>query len=398
MLANHKRIRHIMASEDVEAIVASMPENVTYLTDYWSLSHWFLKGTQVYAVFPLRNDLAPYLILPISEMDLVVESKTCWIDHFVTYGKFYIDPPKEGVPLSDDVRRLQNLLSSSKHFEEAATALAESLADIGLERGKIALDDMNVTTVLYRTIQGKLPDARFIDGHPMLRRIRAVKTPEEIDRLESAAQITESGFLKSLEAICEGATELDIHRIYCNTVAEQGGIPTLDCVGAGHRSGLPNVRPSQYRVQKGDLVRFDIGCVNQYYHSDTARIAILGEPTEKQRTCYQASKEGCDLILEHVRPGARVADLFEVAVKAVQEAGIPQYRRHHVGHGIGIEVYDPPLLAPTSDDVLEEGMVVNVETPYYEFGFGGVQVEDTVVVTGDGYRLLTQCDRGLFVL
>jgi Xaa-Pro aminopeptidase len=69
-----------------------------------------------------------------------------------------------------------------------------------------------------------------------------------------------------------------------------------------------------------------------------------------------------------------------------------------VGHGIGIEVYDPPLLAPTSDDVLEEGMVVNVETPYYELGFGGVQVEDTVVVTADGYRLLTQCDRGLFVL
>lgn len=398
MLANQQRIRQIMEDEGVEAIVASMPENVTYLSDYWSLSHWFLKGTQVYAVFPLRNDLAPFLVLPVSDMDLVVESKTCWIKDFVTYGSFFIEPPQEGTSLSSDAMRLQALLSARRHFDEATTALTESLTDIGLSAGKIALDDMNLNTTLFQTIQAKLPNAQFIDGHLLLRKIRSVKTPEEIDRLERAAQITETGFLKSLEAIQEGASELDIHSVFCNTVMEQGGIPLLDCIGAGHRSGFPNVRASEYRVKKNDLIRFDIGCTYRNYNADTARIAVLGTPTAKQRRYYQAIKEGCDQILQHIRPGVRAAELFEIAVTAVQKAGIPHYHRNHVGHGIGIEVYDPPLLAPTSTDVLEEGMVINVETPYYEFGFGGLQVEDTIVVTADGNRLLTRCERDLFVL
>ncbi len=94
----------------------------------------------------------------------------------------------------------------------------------------------------------------------------------------------------------------------------------------------------------------------------------------------------------------RASEIFEEAVRSVREAGISHYQRNHVGHGIGIECYDPPFLAPTSDHILEEGMVVNIETPYYELGFGGLQVEDTIVVTPDGYRSLTQCDRGLFVI
>ena len=78
--------------------------------------------------------------------------------------------------------------------------------------------------------------------------------------------------------------------------------------------------------------------------------------------------------------------------------GISHYQRNHVGHGIGIECYDPPFLTPASDHIIEEGMVLNVETPYYELGFGGVAVEDTFAVTKDGYRFLTKSDRDLFVL
>jgi Xaa-Pro aminopeptidase len=82
----------------------------------------------------------------------------------------------------------------------------------------------------------------------------------------------------------------------------------------------------------------------------------------------------------------------------VREAGIPHFRRHHAGHGIGIEPYEPPFLTETSEEILEEGMVLNVETPYYEMGFGGVQLEDTIVITNDGYRPLTKLNRDLLVL
>jgi Xaa-Pro dipeptidase len=191
---------------------------------------------------------------------------------------------------------------------------------------------------------------------------------------------------------------VEIAEVFSTAIAQQGGIPVLVCIGAGYRSAFPNVQPSDYQVKKGDLIRFDIGCLYKNYYSDTARIAVWGKPSEKQRTYYQAIKEGEDRALALIRPGIQAAEIFNEAVKGVRQAGIPHYQRSHVGHGIGIECYDPPFLNPTSGHILEEGMVVNVETPYYELGFGGVQVEDTLVVTKNGYQLFTKADRNLFVL
>ena len=225
-----------------------------------------------------------------------------------------------------------------------------------------------------------------------------MKSAEELKRLERSLEITEKACKKAMESIREGVTELEIHQVFRRTIAEEDAVPVIDSVGAGSHSGFPHVRAGDYKVRKGDLIRFDIGCICNYYHSDTARNAVVGEPNGKQRTYYQAIKAGADRALELVRPGARASEIFEEAVKRVREAGIPHFRRTHVGHGIGIECYDPPFLSPISDHILEEGMVVNIETPYYEMGFGGLAVEDTLVVTKDGYRLLTKAKCDVFVL
>lgn len=397
MLINKQRAYRIMEKQGVEAIVASMPENVTYLTDFWSLSHWVLKGTPTYAVLPLEKKIEPFIVTSISDLDLAAEQEDCWIKEFHTFGKFYVECP-EGADLSKMEKRLDSLLSSTKHSEDALSALAESLADRGLAKSRIAIDGMNITPTLYKNIHERLPDADFIDGYPILRELRSVKTSEELERLERSAEITEKALKKAIQTIREGITEREIGQAFLSTIAKEGGSPLIACIGAGAHGAFPNAQPTDYQVKKGDLIRFDIGCIYKYYNSDTARIAVLGESTEKQRAYYNAIKVGADRALEMVRPGVRASDLFEEAVKSVREAGIPHYRRNHVGHGIGIECYDPPLLTPTSHDVLEEGMVVNIETPYYELGFGGVQVEDTVVVTGDGYRLLTKYDRNLLVI
>ena len=97
-------------------------------------------------------------------------------------------------------------------------------------------------------------------------------------------------------------------------------------------------------------------------------------------------------------PGVRAGELFDVAVAAVEGAGLSPYRRHHCGHGIGSSVYEPPIVSPGADDVIEPGMVVCLETPFYELGWGGMMVEDTIVVTGGGHRMLTRSDRSLRVI
>ncbi len=397
MLIHKKRVRQVMRKYGVDVLVGSTPENVTYLTDFWSWSHWVLKGTQTYAVISADEKISPFIVTPLSELDLAADQENCWVKDFVAFGKFFLESPPQSA-LSPTEQRLNELFSTAPRKETAVNALVESLQERGLARGRIALDEMNIPAPLYRTIREKLPEAEVIPGYAILKEIRAVKTPDEVQRLEKAVEITERAFHKAVQHIREGVREAELAQVFGTAIAEEGATPALICIGAGHRSAFANVQSSDYRVKKGDLIRFDIGVVHRNYYSDTARIAVLGKPDDKQRSYYQAIKEGEDRALARVCPGARAGEIFEEAVHGVRRAGIPHYDRSHVGHGIGIECYDPPFLNPSSGHILEEGMVVNVETPYYELGFGGVQVEDTLVVTKNGYRLLTKADRGLFIL
>src|SRR5439155_1592661 len=142
-------------------------------------------------------------------------------------------------------------------------------------------------------------------------------------------------------------------------------------------------------LREGDIIRFDIGCRSDGYRSDIARTAIFGEVSAKQRDYYHAILEGEERAIEQVRAGVPANEIFRTAVAATREAGIAHYRRHHVGHGIGLDVYDLPILNDTTVTPLETGMVLEVETPYYELGFGGLQVEDTILVTDAGHQRLT---------
>ena len=114
----------------------------------------------------------------------------------------------------------------------------------------------------------------------------------------------------------------------------------------------------------------------QGYWADIARIFCLGEPSPRAQTLYNALLEGEEVGMAQARPGMTGAELFEITMEATRKAGHPAYRRHHVGHNIGLEVYESPILAPNNQDVLETGCVVNIETPYYEFGLGALHVDN----------------------
>jgi Xaa-Pro aminopeptidase len=208
--------------------------------------------------------------------------------------------------------------------------------------------------------------------------------------MQKSITTTESAIKTTRGEIKEGITEREIFSIYSQEVIKRGGIPSLNCVGVNEHSGFANAQVTDRKVKKGGIIRFDVGCTYQHYHSDTARIAILGEPTTKQLEYYDAVRKGTDAGIKFMKPGVVASDVYKVVMEAVHNNGIPHYQRHHVGHGIGIEVYDPPLVTPTAEVVLEENMIFCIETPYYEFGFGGLQVEETVRVTKDGTQVLSE--------
>ena len=161
---------------------------------------------------------------------------------------------------------------------------------------------------------------------------------------------------------------------------------------------MPNVQPSEARLKRGQVIRFDVGGRYQHYRADIARIAVLGEPDRKTDKYYKALSAGVQRVLEMVRPGMRTAALFNAAVETVRREGIPHYSRSQTGHGIGIDGYDIPDLAPDSDHIVEEGMVMCVETPYYELGWGGLQREDTIVIRRNGAESFMTTTGDLMVL
>ena len=281
--------------------------------------------------------------------------------------------------------------------KDALDALVATLEEMGLANKAIGLDETVFPAASRAELQRRLPNLRITDAAALFRTIRMVKTEEEIRRLRRAAEITEEAIRAATANAREGTTEREVARAYQHSIIDQGGLPTFNLIRFGRNAVLGQLPPDDTPLRPGDAIWFDVGCLLEGYWSDLARIYVLGEPSEQLRRYYAASLAGEDHGIAFVRPGVTAEQVFESTVNVVREAGIGHYRRQHVGHGIGVEVYDPPLLAPGRQDVIEVGMVINFETPYFELGWGSVHIEDPFVVRADGNELLTKSSRDLWV-
>jgi Xaa-Pro dipeptidase len=396
MLFNQPRARRIMGEQKVDALVATSPDNVTYVSGYWSMSHWARPGgPQVYAVIPADGGAAPCLVTGSGNLDLVVEGES-WVTEAYRYGFFATTT--EGHPLSEIERGYAALLTAPD-YGDAASALVAALRDRKLDRARIAVEETGIQPAVLERVRRELPQAEIVPGARVLREIRTIKTPEEIERLRGAVRVTEQGIVAALRLAKPGVPERELIAEFDRTVITAGGVPVSSmCIGSGPRSALSNCQAGERRLAAGEVIRFDGGVRFKWYRSDIARIAALGDPGERIRRYYEALRAGAERGIEAIRPGVRTAEIFRVAVETVRHEGIPHYERSHVGHGIGMNNYDAPDLAPKSDEVLEEGMVVCVETPYYELGWAGLQLENTVVVRAHGAEPLTSLGNELRVV
>lgn len=394
MPLNFERAFKTMDKYGLDALVATMPENVLYVSDFLSLSQWALRGVPVFIVLP--RDAQPAMVSPISDIDLYAD-RPSWIEDVRGYGTFYIEPP-EVEDLREAEERLNELIKKVKLDAMAVDALVKVLNEKGLDDKTLGVDEMGVTHLTWECLKRKLPMAQMRDASHVFREIRMVKTRKEVETLKKAAEITEKGVKAALDIAEEGVKEVDLAREIEITFAKEEAKPFAVVLGCGSRSAFPNAMCTDYKIRRGDIIRFDGGCIYQGYYSDIAKIAILGEPTEKQKRYYGAVVKGAVEATKAIQPGVKASELFDIALETVRKTGIPHYKRHHCGHGIGIECYDMPLVGPADHTLLEEGVVLNIETPYYEIGFGGLQVEETLVVTKRGYEYLTTHTEELMTL
>jgi Xaa-Pro aminopeptidase len=354
------------------------------------VSQWTRRTAQAFAL--LGRDTTPRveLLVPTGNADLAIDAVAD--DTALTaFGSFaFAKSDEDGSRMTELERRLYSVAQFQKDDGlSALEVLAEAIKRMGGEASTVAIENAGLADLDWPRLRSSLPRCRFVPAHPIFAYARAVKTEDEVRRLEAAARISEAAATAALSRARLGDSELSIARRLHSRLIAQDSTPFLTSITAGRRTALPNGQASSARVRTGDAVRFDGGGRHAMYVSDIARMVVVGEASEKLRRYYHAVWRGLDAAASLLRPGSRVRDIYAAAVGSVREAGIPHYTRTHCGHGIGIENYDWPLIDADSEELLEEGMVVCLETPYYELGWGGVQVEDTFLITASGARRFT---------
>jgi Xaa-Pro aminopeptidase len=394
MLLNETRLDEILKKESLDAVIGTSPENVLYLGGYWAMSQWVRRGPQAYVLRPRKELGEAVVVTNTALLDLVADQDIQAEVRRYSYFKTDVDTAAALSPV--DARHIA--LFAREASAGPVEALAAAIRERGLERSRLGIDEIGITPQCMEQLVAALPDATFVRAFALMEKVRAVKTPDEIVRLRRAASISEQSVEAAMAAAAVGMTEIEMARVFHSKTTLLDGVPVTGCIGFGDRSAMSNVQPSEQALKMGDVIRFDVGCRYKYYRSDISRIAVMGEPSAKLKLYHDALYKGVQRAYEILKPGLKVADLFTQVVETVQKEGIPHYRRGHVGHGIGIEGYDPPNIAGDSRDVFEENMVICIETPYYELGFAGLQVEDMILVTKDGAESLMARDGRLRVL
>ena len=385
----HRRLTTVLDAEGLDALVASSLENVHYVTGFRSVSHALFRSLELYAVFTRRGTA---LVIPYIDTTGIAAERIA-VDHVATYGTFFFEYADDPGEIGRKVREWTRAPAAS-----AADALAGVLGDLGVLGRRVGLDESGVFMPTWRRLEEKLAGTTLVPAYGLFRQARMIKGPDEIANLERAALIAEDGIAAVLAVLKPGVTEREAAIVYEREVVRQGAQPFFTVITMGDRASLVDVYPSDRALGRGDLIRFDLGCLYGWYRSDISRTAVLGTPSDKQARAYAAVLAGERAAIDAMKPGVAVSRLFDTAVRVTREAGLPRYQRHHVGHGIGLEPYDPPTINATTEVALEAGMVFCVETPYYEHGWGGVQVEDAVEVTPSGRRTLTRSSQDLAIV
>jgi len=384
-----QRLTAVLEAEGLDALIATTTENVYYVSGLRSISHALFRGLELYAVFTRRGT---GLVIPFIDTTGVA-SDGIQVDHLACYGKFFFEYADDPGEIGRKIREWTRMPAANP-----ADALADVLGDLGVLGRRIGLDEANLFAPTWRRVEERLAGTPLVPAYQMFRLARMVKGPGEVAALEKAALIAEDGIAAVLRMLKPGVTERDAARVYEEEVLRKGAEPFFTVVTIGERAALADVYPTDRALRSGDLVRFDLGCLVGPYRSDISRTAVLGKPTEKQARYYAAILAGERAAIAAMKPGVPVSQLFDIAVRVTRENGLPHYQRHHVGHGIGLEPYDPPTINATTNTALEAGMVFCVETPYYEHGWGGVQVEDAVEITPGGSRTLTRSSQDLAIV
>lgn len=266
----------------------------------------------------------------------------------------------------------------------------------------LGIEDEDLTMAGYRRLQeimdeDKRTGLRMEPLRDTVTACRAVKTPGEIERIKEAEAIGDRAFARLLPKLTAGMTEKQVAAWIEFLMKEEGaeGFSFDTIAASGVHSAMPHAVPTDKKLEQGDFLTMDFGCLYQGYCSDMTRTVVIRTCSERHREIYDTVLHAQETALAGIRPGMTGREIDALARDPIKAAGYGSCFGHSLGHSLGLEIHEKPVFSKKEDAVIRPGMVITVEPGIYIEGFGGVRIEDVVVITEDGCENITHSPKEL---
>ena len=306
--------------------------------------------------------------------------------YFISDGR-YIEQSKE------QVKGFECYLDMITHLEQIKK---ENLTNPGL---KIAFEGQHVTYSLYKQMKNLFPDTNWIDTSMILEDLASVKDNYEIDCIKTAVEVTDRVYEEILDMLRPGFNEKQVANKMVSKYRNYAeGEAYSPIVAGGPNGALPHAVPTDREFQNGDFIVIDAAAKYGGYHADMTRTPLIGKATQKHSEIYQIVKEAQERGCNKAKAGVACKDVDAATRDYISQMGYGDHYTHGTGHGLGLEIHTSPRFSPLSDQVLSENNVMTIEPGIYLAGWGGVRIEDDVVIKSDGCEILNKTTKDLVEL
>lgn len=342
------KLRRLLRREKVDGLLVTSFTNVTYLTSF--------SGDDSYLLVSLDGEIL--LSDPRYETQLAEECPDV---------KVHIRKPGE------------TMIKAAKAQVKKAKIT------------RLAVEDGSMTVGLNNSLAEAISGVELVPVAGLVEELRMIKDKEEVARTRIALEMAKRGFDVVRATLRPGKTEKEIaaELEYQMRLFGARGFAFPSIVAAGPRAALPHAIPTDAKIGDHDFILFDWGACEDLYRSDLTRVVHLGKISPKYRRIYKIVLEAQVAAIEAIRPGKTCAEIDAVARKIITKAGYGKQFGHGLGHGLGLDVHESPRLAVGDETVLKPGMLVTVEPGIYLPGWGGIRIEDDVLVTRSGVEVLS---------
>lgn len=307
----------------------------------------------------------------------------------------FVTDSRYALQADEQVESMETIAFSTP--KDSTSVLVEQIERLGVE--KIGFESESVTFATHHKWAQKLPEVSWVGVEDIIGNLRLIKEPWEVERVRNACALTDACFAHACKAVQVGATELDVSLEIEFFIRRHGAeIAFPPIVVSGERSARPHGRASDKKLGVGDFVTMDFGAKVEDYCADLTRTVVVGEATDRHREVYGQVLKAETSCIAAMKPGMRAREVDGLARTILDEKGLAKYFGHGLGHGLGRLVHDAGRMNSSSETVLEPGQIWTVEPGAYIPGFGGVRIEDDVVITETGASELTHSPKELLVL